>query len=115
MGFFSEEMAPMLGVYEAETSELIASMEGIVSRAEQGEAITPEDVAELFRCAHTIKGSSAMMGLDSLSRLTHKVEDVFDLMRNDPALADEHLGDIIATGVCLFEVDVHGHDGIFRD
>ena len=95
MGFFSESMAPMLGVYEAETSELITAFDSIISRVEQEKTFEPEDIAELFRCAHTIKGSSAMMGLESLSTLTHRAEDLFDLLRNDPTLADGRIPDII--------------------
>src|SRR5208337_1591523 len=41
----------------------------------------------LFRSAHTLKGSSAMMGYKDFSELTHAMEDVFDSMRkgNQPS------------------------------
>ncbi len=35
----------------------------------------------LFRSAHTLKGSSGMMGFNDFKELTHAMEDVFDLMR----------------------------------
>ncbi len=35
----------------------------------------------LFRSAHTLKGSSAMMGYKDFSELTHAMEDIFDGMR----------------------------------
>ncbi|MCX8150999.1 MAG: chemotaxis protein CheA [Candidatus Bathyarchaeota archaeon] len=35
----------------------------------------------LFRSAHTLKGSSGMMGYKDFQELTHKMEDVFDGMR----------------------------------
>jgi two-component system chemotaxis sensor kinase CheA len=35
----------------------------------------------LFRSAHTLKGSSAMMGYKDFSELTHAMEDIFDSMR----------------------------------
>lgn len=35
----------------------------------------------LFRSAHTLKGSSGMMGFKDFQELTHKMEDVFDGMR----------------------------------
>lgn len=88
MGFFSEDMAPMLGVFEAETTELSGTIEEIASRTDQAGAFSPQDIAELFRCAHTIKGSSAMMGLDTMSSLTHGLEDLFDLLRQDPTRAE---------------------------
>ncbi|MBU1044688.1 MAG: chemotaxis protein CheA [Candidatus Omnitrophica bacterium] len=37
---------------------------------------------EIFRCAHTLKGMSATMGFESLTRLTHKMEDVLDIFRS---------------------------------
>jgi two-component system, chemotaxis family, sensor kinase CheA len=44
----------------------------------------PEDITilnEIFRSAHTLKGMSATMGFESLTRLTHKMEDVLDIFR----------------------------------
>lgn len=35
----------------------------------------------IFRSAHTIKGSSASLGLQDISRFTHHMEEVLDLMR----------------------------------
>jgi two-component system chemotaxis sensor kinase CheA len=41
----------------------------------------------LFRSAHTLKGSSGMMGFKDFQELTHTMEDVFDGMRkgNSPS------------------------------
>jgi len=40
-----------------------------------------EIVNMLFRSAHTLKGSSGMMGYKDLQELTHAMEDIFDDMR----------------------------------
>lgn len=40
-----------------------------------------EIINMLFRSAHTLKGSSGMMGFKDFQELTHKMEDVFDGMR----------------------------------
>ncbi len=40
-----------------------------------------EVVNMLFRSAHTLKGSSGMMGFKDFQELTHSMEDVFDEMR----------------------------------
>ncbi|MFH1062969.1 MAG: chemotaxis protein CheA [Candidatus Omnitrophota bacterium] len=45
----------------------------------------PDNLAilnEIFRSAHTLKGMSATMGFESLTRLTHKMEDVLDIFRS---------------------------------
>lgn len=40
-----------------------------------------EALQEIFRAAHTIKGSSAVMGYEKMSSLTHEMENLLDLMR----------------------------------
>lgn len=52
---------------------------------------TPTDLNcldEVFRSAHTIKGSSAMMGYDDISSLTHAMEDAFDYLRKGSGTPD---------------------------
>jgi len=39
-------------------------------------------VQELFRAAHTLKGSSATMGFEKMKTLTHEMENVLDKIRN---------------------------------
>lgn len=39
-------------------------------------------INEIFRAAHTLKGMSATMGFNVMSKLTHKMEDIFDLFKS---------------------------------
>ena len=44
----------------------------------------PEDVEllnDIFRSAHTLKGMAATMGYDVMTKLTHKMENIFDLFK----------------------------------
>lgn len=43
----------------------------------------PEIIQEIFRVAHTLKGSSAAMGFEKMKLLTHEMENVLDKMRNN--------------------------------
>jgi two-component system chemotaxis sensor kinase CheA len=43
---------------------------------------------------HTIKGSSAMFGFDEISRFTHEVESIMDLLREGAFVADRRLIDL---------------------
>ncbi len=36
---------------------------------------------KIFRAAHTLKGSSSFLGFDRISRVTHRVEDIFNKLR----------------------------------
>lgn len=76
----SENIAKALGTFEEEARELIAEMEAILLRAES-EIADGDDLAALFRCAHTIKGSGGLFGLDEVVRFTHVVENVLDRLR----------------------------------
>ncbi len=40
-----------------------------------------EVLQKIFRAAHTIKGSSAVMGYEKMASLTHEMENLFDQMR----------------------------------
>ena len=51
-------------------------------------------VNEIFRNAHTLKGMSATMGFNKIAELTHEMEDVLDLIRNNQLKVTE---DIIET------------------
>ncbi len=43
---------------------------------------SPDLIDELFRAAHTLKGSAAMMGFQGVSDVAHKAEDMLDAFRS---------------------------------
>ena len=45
----------------------------------------PENISEMFRAAHSVKGGAAMLGLDSIKDVSHRLEDCFKILRDDPA------------------------------
>jgi len=71
---------PALDTFFAECAELLSSMESVLLRCEQGDT-DPEAINELFRAAHTIKGSAGLFGLDAIVAFTHVVESVLDRAR----------------------------------
>lgn len=77
-------MESMLDMYFFETNSLLEQLDEILLRTEQANAFESEDIKEIFRIMHTIKGSSAMMGFDNLSVLAHKAEDMFFVIRENP-------------------------------
>lgn len=63
-----------------EALQLIEKLEDLIMHLENtapGEA----DVQEIFRIMHTIKGSSAMFAFSNTENITHKLEDIYDLIR----------------------------------
>lgn len=76
---FLEETRELLGQLEESLLELESdsSDEGLISKT--------------FRILHTIKGSAGMFDYDEISRFTHDIENVFDLIRNGKIKADNHI------------------------
>ena len=54
-----------------------------------------EILNEIFRSAHTLKGMSATMGFESLTKLTHKMEDVLDVFRSQRVSVTTDVVDIL--------------------
>jgi len=64
-----------------ETGEHIQALnEGLLTLESHSEEIHLVD--EIFRSAHTIKGSAAMLGFNVISKLAHKMEDVLGKVRS---------------------------------
>ncbi|WP_226681289.1 chemotaxis protein CheA [Sutcliffiella horikoshii] len=62
-----------------------------------------EIVNEIFRSAHTLKGMSATMGYEDLASLTHQMENVLDLIRNEKLTVTTNLLDIVFRSVEYLE------------
>ncbi len=71
----------ILDMYIYETGTLLEQLETIVLEAEKVDTFSQENVNEIFRIMHTIKGSSAMMEFDSLATVAHRIEDMFFIIR----------------------------------
>ncbi len=84
MAKFDEGMESMLDTYIFEENQLLEQLDEILMRTEKAESIPPDDIAEIFRIMHTIKGSSSMMGLSNMQQLAHSVEDLFSILRDKP-------------------------------
>ncbi|MRM89214.1 chemotaxis protein CheA [Faecalicatena contorta] len=81
MGFFDADAEEMLEVYLLEAEQLTGQLSAVLLETERKNAFAKEDIHSIFRVMHTIKSSSAMMGLKQLSSLAHKVEDLFSYYR----------------------------------
>nr|WP_305131201.1 chemotaxis protein CheA [uncultured Oscillibacter sp.] len=68
-------------MYIYETNTLLEQLESIVLDAEKENTFSQDNVNEIFRIMHTIKGSSAMMEFDTLAQVSHRIEDMFFLIR----------------------------------
>ncbi len=73
----------MLDMYLFETNSLMEQLDELLIEAEKVEDFSTDDVNEIFRIMHTIKGSSAMMEFGSLNQIAHHIEDLFFYIREN--------------------------------
>ncbi|MCP9291922.1 chemotaxis protein CheW [Gracilimonas sediminicola] len=86
------EMA-LVGEFITECSELIEMAESALLELEE----SPDDeelINTVFRAFHTIKGTSAFMGLDPISEFTHFVETLLSMVREGDLPFDRACADI---------------------
>ena len=76
-------MDNMLDMYLFETNSLLEQLDELLIEAEKAGDFTVDDVNEIFRIMHTIKGSSAMMEFSSLMQIAHRIEDLFFYIREN--------------------------------
>ena len=67
-------------IFFEEADEHLSIIEKLLLQAEKA-TLTPEHLNEIFRAAHSIKGSSGMLGFTELVSLTHGMENLLDLLR----------------------------------
>ena len=84
MSVFDASMEPMVDMFLYETSTLLEQLDQILLDSEQSRTMDEESINEIFRIMHTIKGSAAMMGLSAFSKVAHRTEDMFYIVRDNP-------------------------------
>ncbi|HLT17892.1 MAG TPA: chemotaxis protein CheA [Thermomicrobiales bacterium] len=82
LGFFLEEAREILQILDDGLLEL------------EREGAREELLQEIFRCAHTLKGSSATIGHTRMAELTHHLEGVFDRLRQGEIGVTSELVDV---------------------
>jgi two-component system chemotaxis sensor kinase CheA len=88
--FSSEEIRVFLDELEEKIDIL---NDGFLTLEREGE--TPGIIQEIFRAAHTIKGSSGVMGYDKMAALTHEMENLFSLLREGRLKVTPQMVDVL--------------------
>jgi chemotaxis protein histidine kinase CheA len=64
----------------------------------QATVADPEQMNELFRAAHSVKGGAAMLGFDSIQKVAHYLEDYFKVLKENAIKPDRGLEDLFLKG-----------------
>ena len=99
--------ASMMEIFVLETNGFLERIENLMMGVESGDSGMEQAVPELFRIMHTIKSSSAMMSLGSVSAIAHKLEDIFAFIRErgDNGTDPETMFPAVLTDIVLNCVD----------
>lgn len=103
-----------LPMFLAESREHLQELNLAVLKIEEN----PEDkekIDEIFRVAHSMKGMSATMGFAAMAELTHKMEDVFELLRQRRGGLSRDAIDAVLACLDMLEggvanIDEHGEE-----
>ncbi|WP_250031710.1 chemotaxis protein CheA [Paractinoplanes maris] len=85
-------MNPLLAQFLAEAADLLSQVDEGLLQLERDPS-DPELVNEVFRAAHTFKGSSGLFDFPELTRLTHAAEDLLDAVRSGKLSLDSGMTD----------------------
>ncbi len=69
-------------MFVEEAEELFESADNVLLEAENNGTLTDEEMGQLFRDVHTLKGSGASVELNLFAEFTHDVENMMDKLRN---------------------------------
>ena len=69
-------------MFVEEAEELFESADNVLLEAETNGSLTEEEMGQLFRDVHTLKGSGASVELAFFAEFTHDVENMMDKLRN---------------------------------
>jgi two-component system, chemotaxis family, sensor kinase CheA len=87
-----DEFEKLAEVFKEETSELLAELESSLLELEK-DPRNEDAISAIFRAFHSIKGSGGMFGFENISRFTHEIETVYELVRSGRIIADKPLID----------------------
>ncbi|QIZ72872.1 Hpt domain-containing protein [Oxynema aestuarii] len=86
LGYFIEEAKEHLETLERGLLDLKTTLQD------------PEQVNELFRAAHSVKGGAAMLGFSSIQKTAHRLEDSFKVLKEQPVAVDQKLESLFLKG-----------------
>lgn len=97
MADFSRES--MLDMFIFEMNQLVDQLEQLIIECEDGYSM--DNINEIFRIMHTVKGSAAMMMYENISKTAHATEDLFFFLREENPLDVNYstLTDLVLEGM----------------
>lgn len=100
-----------------EAVELFESADNVLLEAENNGTLTDEEMGQLFRDVHTLKGSGASVELALFAEFTHDVENLMDKLRNHKIEFIPEMAETLIDGLDVMKeiLDLEVADKLDRD
>jgi len=96
---FNTEIGPEeIKVFLEEAEELLQLLDENIIKLENDRE-NPKIIQEIFRAAHTLKGSSAMLGHRRMTEVAHAMETLLDKLRNKKLELNARIVDALLCGI----------------
>lgn len=98
MDFSEDELKQIFKIFKDESEEHLGNINKCLLELEK----RPDDntiISELFREAHSIKGSARMLDITSIQTLAHKIEDLLGLAKDGTIIISPDIVDILCQSV----------------
>ena len=95
MEFQKNELDEILSIFQQESAEIIASMDEKLLILER-EPENSQVAMQLFRDAHSLKGSARMLGFEKMQDVLHKIEDIIGLVKENKMKLTSEIADFIS-------------------
>ncbi|MCA2655422.1 Hpt domain-containing protein, partial [Microcystis sp. M061S2] len=92
LGYFIEEAKEHLETLE----QGILDLGNLVNNSEQ--------MNEMFRAVHSVKGGAAMLGYSSIQKTAHRLEDAFTILKENPLEVDQKLESLFLKSYDLLQI-----------
>src|SRR5262245_4124558 len=94
--------------YIEEARQILKSLESSLLELEK--KATPDEINNVYRYLHTLKGSAGMFGFTQIERLAHELESVYSDIRDGVRQSDELIVDLTLHAVDVFSDLIDGKD-----
>lgn len=102
------DMSRFIDLFIEEAQETLKNIETLLLEIEHKNGVTPEEINDLFRFLHTLKGNSSSIGFTHFSKLAHELENLLDAMRHDKVKYSRNVVESLIDGYELLSEAMRG-------
>lgn len=100
--FDIDDMKEIVEDFLVEADELVSTLDSDLVKLERSSS-DPDLLNSIFRAAHTIKGTSSFLGLDQITELTHKMEDILNKLRKSELMVTPEIMDVLLASLDILK------------